>query len=224
MGIYVNKQSKHVLLNKFSVTGEVKKDTQTVMKALLTTNEKPYKMSLYMPALLNKIYRNMDNYEVTVNHQPGQLLEVKANGKKFTGFKIARVGGGNNREFEINGKKLGSGDYELTDNSFKTKITIADGNWIEPKITWQGRLPNNAREAESFFLKNSLTADVKGSKRHFNADLDWNGQARLRLLHPLELQDELQHGWRGTQLGHLQHQQGRESRRGQQSHLARRQR
>merc|ERR1712226_1801054 len=51
--------------------------------------------------------------------------------------------------------------------------TIADGNWIEPKITWQGRLPNNAREAESFFLKNSLTADVKGSKRHFNADLDW---------------------------------------------------
>jgi len=171
--IYVNKQSKNVLLNKFYVKGEVKKDTQTVMKALLTTNEKPYKMSLYMPALLNKIYRNMDNYEVTVNHQPGQLLEVKANGKKFTGFKIARVGGGNNREFEINGKKLGSGDYELTDNSFKTKITIADGNWIEPKITWQGRLPNNAREAESFFLKNSLTADVKGSKRHFNADLDW---------------------------------------------------
>merc|ERR1739844_410340 len=148
--IYVNKQSKNVLLNKFYVKGEVKKDTQTVMKALLTTNEKPYKMSLYMPALLNKIYRNMDNYEVTVNHQPGQLLEVKANGKK-----------------------LGSGDYELTDNSFKTKITIADGNWIEPKITWQGRLPNNAREAESFFLKNSLTADVKGSKRHFNADLDW---------------------------------------------------
>merc|ERR1712088_364897 len=141
--IYVNKQSKNVLLNKFYVKGEVKKDTQTVMKAL-----------------------------VTVNHQPGQLLEVKANGKKFTGFKIARVGGGNNREFEINGKKLGSGDYELTDNSFKTKITIADGNWIEPKITWQGRLPNNAREAESFFLKNSLTADVKGSKRHFNADLN----------------------------------------------------
>merc|ERR1712158_237479 len=151
--IYVNKQSKNVLLNKFYVKGEVKKDTQTVMKALLTTNEKPYKMSLYMPALLNKIYRNMDNYEVTVNHQPGQLLEVKANGKKFTGFKIARVGGGNNREFEINGKKLGSGDYELTDNSFKTKITIADGNWIEPKITWQGRLPNNAREAESFFRR-----------------------------------------------------------------------
>merc|ERR1711971_792842 len=75
--IFVNKKSKNVLLNKFSAKGEVKKDEQTVMKALLTTNEKPYKMSLYMPALLNKIYSDMDNYEVTVDHNPGQHLKVK---------------------------------------------------------------------------------------------------------------------------------------------------
>merc|ERR1711990_1284997 len=164
---YVNKNEKNLLLNKFYVKGEVKKDTQTVMKALLTTNEKPYKMSLYLPTLLNKIYSDMDKYEVTVDHTPGQMLEVKTNGKKFKGFKIAKTGSGNEREIEINGKKLGSGDYTLTDNSFKTKVTVADGNWIEPKITWQGKLPNNAREAEKFFLKNSLTAEVKGSKRHF---------------------------------------------------------
>jgi len=171
--IFVNKKSRNVLLNKFYVKGEVKKDAQTVMKALLTTNEKPYKMSLYLPTLLNKIYSDMDKYEVTVDHTPGQMLEVKTNGKKFKGFKIAKTGSGNEREIEINGKKLGSGDYTLTDNSFKTKVTVADGNWIEPKITWQGKLPNNAREAEKFFLKNSLTAEVKGSKRHFNADFDW---------------------------------------------------
>merc|ERR1711878_19516 len=35
---FVNKQAKNVLLNKFYVKGEVKKDDQTVMKALLTTN------------------------------------------------------------------------------------------------------------------------------------------------------------------------------------------
>merc|ERR1712149_162400 len=144
---FVNKNEKNVLLNKFYVKGEVKKDDETVMKALLTTNDKPYKMSLYMPALLNKIYRDMDKYEVTVDHNPGQLLEVKTNGKKFKGFKIAKTGSGNEREFEINGKKLGSGDYTL---------------------------PNNAREAKAFFLKNSMTAEVKGSRRHFNADLDWS--------------------------------------------------
>merc|ERR1712066_515673 len=38
---FVNKNEKNLLLNKFYVKGEVKKDTQTVMKALLTTNEKP---------------------------------------------------------------------------------------------------------------------------------------------------------------------------------------
>merc|ERR1712193_22168 len=145
---YLNKKSRNVLLNKFYVKGEVKKDAQTVMKALLTTNEKPYKMSLYLPTLLNKIYSDMDKYEVTVDHTPGQMLEVKTNGKKFKGFKIAKTGSGNEREIEINGKKLGSGDYTLTDNSFKTKVTVADGNWIEPKITWQGKLPNNKAEAE----------------------------------------------------------------------------
>lgn len=170
---YLNKNAKNVLLNKFYVKGEVKKDSQTVMKALLTTNEAPYKMSLFMPALLNKIYSDMDTYEMTVNHNPGQLLEVKTNGKKFKGFKISKTGNGNEREFEINGKKLGSGDYVLTDNSFKTKITRADGEWIEPKITWRGSLPNNAAEAKAFFLENSLKADVKGSLRHFNAGLDW---------------------------------------------------
>merc|ERR1712149_129383 len=170
---YVNKNARNVLLNKFYVKGEVKKDSQTVMKALLTTNETPYKMSLYMPVVLNKIYSDMDTYEMTVNHNPGQLLEVKTNGKKFKGFKISKTGNGNEREFEINGKKLGSGDYVLTDNSFKTKITRADGEWIEPKITWRGSLPNNAAEAKAFFLENSLKADVKGSRRHFNAGLDW---------------------------------------------------
>merc|ERR1712038_1724523 len=56
---FVNKNEKNVLLNKFYVKGEVKKD------------------------------------EVTVDHNPGQLLEVKTNGKKFKGFKIAKTGSGN---------------------------------------------------------------------------------------------------------------------------------
>jgi len=171
--IYVNKKENNVLLPKFSIKGEVKKDSQTVMKALLTTTEKPYRMSLYLPVLLNKIYSDMDEYKVTVDHTPGQILEVVTNGRKFKGFKIAKTGNGNEREFEVNGKKLGSGQYTLTDNSFQTKITVADGNWLEPKITWEGKLPNNVREATAFFLKNRLTVAAKGSRRHFDAGLTW---------------------------------------------------
>merc|ERR1711950_1690 len=170
---YVNKKERNVLLHKFHVKGEVKKDGQTAMKLLLSTDEKPYKFELFLPILLNKIYSDMNEYKMSVDHVPGDHLNIQTNGKKFKSFVIAKTGNNNERKIEINGKQLASGDYTLTDNSFKTKITIADGNWIEPKITWQGKLPNNAREAEKFFLKNSLTAEVKGSKRHFKADFDW---------------------------------------------------
>merc|ERR1712156_813624 len=119
------------------------------MKAQLTTESKPYQLSLYLPTVLNKIYSDMDEYKVTVTHNPGQLLQIDTNGKKFKGFKISRTGSGNEREIVINGKKLGSGDYTLTDNSFSTKVTIADGNWIQPKITWRGKLPKTQAEAET---------------------------------------------------------------------------
>merc|ERR1711962_562213 len=115
--IYVNKRQANVLLPKFSIKGEVKKDATTVMKAQLTTESKPYQLSLYLPTVLNKIYSDMDEYKVTVTHNPGQLLQIDTNGKKFKGFKISRTGSGNEREIVINGKKLGSGDYTLTDNS-----------------------------------------------------------------------------------------------------------
>merc|ERR1711936_779960 len=114
-----------------------------------------------------------DECKMTVTHNPGQLLQVDTNGRKFKGFKIARVGSGNEREIVINGKKLGSGDYTLTDNSFSTKVTVADGNWIQPKITWEGKLPKTKSEAEAFFLKNSLNVEATGSKRSFNGALSW---------------------------------------------------
>merc|ERR1719397_2110320 len=82
-------------------------------------------------------------------------------------------GVGAEREIVINGKKLGSGDYTLTDNSFSTKVTVADGNWLEPKITWEGKLPKNKEEAAAFLMKNRLQVSATGSRRHFNGDLSW---------------------------------------------------
>ena len=151
---------------------EVKKGAQTVMKGLLTTNESPYKMSLYMPALLNRIYRDMDKYEVTVEHKPGKILDVITitNNKHFKNFKIIKTGNGDEKEIEVNGIK-----FLLTGQSLqaKSRIPLARGHWIKPKITWQGRLPINAREAEAFLLQNRLNVEVKGSRRYFTADLGW---------------------------------------------------
>jgi len=171
--LFVNKKEKNVLASKFYVKGNVVKDGQKVMNLLVTTNEKPYRAELYLPALLNKIYSDMDEYKVSVDHDPGQYLNVVTNGKKFKGFKISRTGSGNERQIEINGKKLGSGDYTLTDNSFSTKITNADGDWLEPKVTWEGALPKNRAEAANFFAQNNVKVHATGSKRNFDIDLSW---------------------------------------------------
>merc|ERR1719281_2118061 len=136
--IFINKQERNVLFSKFHVRGKVTKDGERVMQLNIATDEKPYKVELYMPVVLNRIYSDMDEYKMSIDHNPGQSLEIKTNGKKFKSFKIARTGNNNERIVEISGKQLASGDYTLTDTSFTTKMTDANGDWIQPSITWEG--------------------------------------------------------------------------------------
>merc|ERR1711988_1482145 len=130
-------------------------------------------VELFLPILLNKIYSDMNEYKMSVDHVPGDHLNIQTNGKKFKSFVIAKTGNNNERKIEINGKQLASGDYTLTDNSFKTKITLQNGDWLEPKVTWEGALPKSRSEAEKFFLKNNFKISATGSKRNFDIDLSW---------------------------------------------------
>merc|ERR1712228_890256 len=79
----------------------------------------------------------MTEAKISIEHNPGQSLEMKTNFQKFTGFKIYKTGSGNARKVEVNGKELATGDYTLTDNSFSTEITVGD-DFLKPKITWEG--------------------------------------------------------------------------------------
>jgi len=171
--IFINKQERNVLFSKFHVRGKVTKDGERVMQLNIATDEKPYKVELYLPVVLNRIYSDMDEYKMSIDHNPGQSLEIKTNGKKFKSFKIARTGNNNERIVEINGKQLASGDYTLTDTSFTTKMTDANGDWIQPSITWEGALPKNKAEARDFFQKNHFKVSATGSKRNFDVDLSW---------------------------------------------------
>merc|ERR1712241_559965 len=196
---YVNKKERNVLLHKFYVKGEVKKDGQTAMKLLLSTDEKPYKFELFLPILLNKIYSDMNEYKMSVDHVPGDHLNIQTNGKKFKSFVIAKTGNNNERKIEINGKQLASGDYTLTDNSFKTNFKISatgskrnfdiDLSWKATKPGWDFSTPESlkidinakgesprwgnwmlSRDA-SFKVENKvIQADVSG-KAHFKGGL-----------------------------------------------------
>merc|ERR1711931_189089 len=141
-------------------------------ESMLSTNEKPYKFELFAPSLLGKLKPGMTEAKITADHNPGQSLEIKTNFEKFTGLKIYKSGSGNERKVEINGKELAKGDYTLTDNSFSTKITLGN-DYLEPKITWEGKLPNSRQEAEAFMLKNNVDVKVTGSKRNLDLNLNW---------------------------------------------------
>merc|ERR1711970_90551 len=170
--VYVNKKDKNLVLNKFYAKGNVMKDGNKRFDFLLSTNEKPYKFELFAPSLLGKLKPGMTEAKITADHNPGQSLEIKTNFEKFTGLKIYKSGSGNERKVEINGKELAKGDYTLTDNSFSTKITLGN-DYLEPKITWEGKLPNSRQEAEAFMLKNNVDVKVTGSKRNLDLNLNW---------------------------------------------------
>merc|ERR1719430_1580246 len=73
---YINKQEKNVLLRKFYLKGNVMKDGAKAAEVLLTTNEKPYKFDLFAPALLTHIKGGMTEAKISVEHNPGQLLNA----------------------------------------------------------------------------------------------------------------------------------------------------
>merc|ERR1712121_469489 len=168
----VNTQARNVLLNKFYVKGKVMKDGQKALELLMTTNEQPYKFELFAPAFFKNVRPGMTEAKISVAHTPGSSLEMKTNFQKFTGFKIFKTGSGNERKVEVNGQELVMGDYTLTDNSFTTKITLGN-DFLEPKITWEGKLPENKQEAEAFLLKNNVVVKVTGSRRNLDLSLNW---------------------------------------------------
>ena len=83
---YINKQERNVLLRKFYLKGKVMKDGAKAAEVLLTTNEKPYKIELFAPALLTLVKTGTAEAKISVEHNPGQLLNVATNFEKFKGF------------------------------------------------------------------------------------------------------------------------------------------
>merc|ERR1711962_794368 len=97
----------------------------------------------------------------------------------------------------VNGKELAKGDYTLTDNSFSTKITLGN-DYLEPKITWEGKLPNSRQEAEAFMLKNNVDVKVTGSKRNLDLNLNWKMTKKVILYsksHPSKMSRANRSGW-----------------------------
>merc|ERR1711936_1140152 len=101
--------------------------------------------------------------------------EMKVNhaGAKFKGFKIAKTGSGSEREIEWNGKKLGKGDFTLTDKRFTTTQTLSNGKSLTTTITWKNRW-----DSPNFLLENKVHVNLDGTERKLDLNMDW-GMSKL---------------------------------------------
>merc|ERR1712192_233569 len=89
------------------------------------------------------------------------------------GFKIAKTGSGSEREIVWNGKKLGSGDFTLTDKRFTTTQTLSNGKSLTTTITWKNRW-----DSPNFLLDYKVHVNLDGTERKLDLNLDW-GMSKL---------------------------------------------
>merc|ERR1712130_481628 len=172
--IFVDKVHKNVVLNKFKITADTKKDGKEVLNIIADTTSTPYKFKLFAPEIrnrfgLDKITKGDDGIFITVEHKLGDHLEVSANLKNWSGMKI--VSKGTKKDVFWNGKPLGEGEFEIGDKYIilggKKKgdgVILKDGDNIKVKLTLEGK---NS-------LQSKLIVDVKGNKRNLDASLEWD--------------------------------------------------
>merc|ERR1712088_974553 len=170
-----DKKNKNVVMNKFYAKAKIDKDGSNVANVLISTNQKPYKFHVFLPALLGKLRPGMQEVDVDFDHNPGTSLEMKVNhaGAKFKGFKIAKTGNGNEREITWNGKKLAKGDFTMTDKRFTTTQTLSNGKSLTTTITWKNRW-----DSPNFLLDNKVHVNLDGTERKLDLNMDW-GMSKL---------------------------------------------
>ena len=167
---FLDKQNMNTVMNKFYAKAKIDKDGTNVANIDISTNVKPYKFFMYLPAVLGKLRPGMEVVDVTLAHELHKSIDLKVNHPtaKWKGFKIVR--NGNHYDIEWNGKKLGKGDYKIEGNRFSTTQTLEDGRSLTTTVTWKNTYSNS----NSHLLDNKVNINLDGTERRLNLDLEWD--------------------------------------------------
>jgi len=175
--IFFDKVNKNTYFNKWKLAAKTDKDGVNVLDVHADFTHGPYELKVFAPAFrdvlhLEDLTTGTEGILVTIDHQPGQYLEVVANLKKFSGLKITTIG--NAKELEFNGVKVGSGEFSYSAHKIEigaTKINdgklikyLKDGDNLKAVISWKSDDP----------LHNELDIDIKGNKRQLDFALIWD--------------------------------------------------
>merc|ERR1712117_243050 len=153
----------------------IDKDGSNVANVLISTNQKPYKFHVFLPALLGKLRPGMQEVDVDFDHNPGTSLEMKVNhaGAKFKGFKIAKTGSGNERE--ITWKNRWDSPNFLLDNKVHVNLDGTERK-LDLNMDWgMSKLPDmdlNTPDSGHFKMT-AVGKNARWGDYSVNRDLKW---------------------------------------------------
>merc|ERR1712088_1171834 len=162
--VFVDLKNKNVLLNKFSVKADIKKDTETQFEYEMNTMVSPYVMKVNSPCMLPMIFDDprRQTFEVTVEHKPGQMLHIITNAPEMSSFKVTT--NGVKRVLELNGEERVIVDYTKADKKFKQVFVLPNGEQVTISLDW----------ATWNIKNNKVNMHIETPTRKFNVNTNYD--------------------------------------------------
>merc|ERR1712061_538646 len=162
--VFVDLKNKNVLLNKFSVKADIKKDTETQFEYEMNTMVSPYVMKVHSPCMLPMIFDDprRHTFEVTVEHKPGQMLHIITNAPEMSSFKVTT--NGVQRVLELNGEERVIVDYTKADKKFKQVFVLPNGEQVTISLDW----------ATWNIKNNKVNMHIETPTRKFNVNTNYD--------------------------------------------------
>merc|ERR1719402_398273 len=162
--VHVDRQSKNVYLNKFSINADIKKDNEVQFEYEMNTMVTPYVMKMKAPSILPMVFDDprRHTFEATVEHQEGQMLHIITNAPEMSNFKV--TSNGVQRVLELNGEQLVVVDYTKADKKFKQVLQLPKGEHVTVSLDW----------ATWGALTNKINLHIETPTRKFNVNTDYN--------------------------------------------------
>merc|ERR1712158_279711 len=134
--VHVDRKSKNVYLNKFSINADIKKDNEHMFEYEMSTMVTPYVMKMNAPSFLPLIFDDprRHTFEVTAEHKEGEMIHIITNAPEMSSFKVTT--NGVQRVLELNGEERVIVDYTKADKKFKQVFVLPNGEQVTISLDW----------------------------------------------------------------------------------------
>merc|ERR1719508_146781 len=133
---HVDRKSKIVFLNKFSIIADIKKNNVHMIETEINTMVTPCVIKVKAPTVLPMIFHDPRRHtlDVTVEYKEGEMLHIITNAPEMTSLKISY--NGVQGVIKLNGGEIITVTYKKGDKKFHQVLTLPTGEKITMTLVW----------------------------------------------------------------------------------------